>query len=201
MDSLFIIFPVAASAFVATNLDNLILLVALLARYQGNRYNVIAGYLVGAFLLGLAGFLVAELADQAPVQYLGLLGIVPITIGVAGIVQMFGADAAKQEFGVPEQRNVRSAFVATLLIQLSNGADTVVTFAALFTDSTANSNLLIIAAMLCTAMVFAIVATIAVRHSFLSQWLEKYGPKITPFILILVGFYILLNTTTDLIPN
>ncbi len=201
MSSLLIIIPVAASAFIATNLDNLVLLVSLLARYQGNRFSVIAGYLVCALLLGLAGFSVAAVADLAPVQYLGLLGIVPITIGAMGIVQMIRGVAANSETGEKQLGNVRSAFAATLLIQLSNGSDTVVTFAALFADSAAAFNLLIISTMVAMAIVFAISAMYAVRHPLLGEWIEKYGPRITPFILIFVGCYILLNTATDLLPE
>ena len=39
---LFAIIPVAAGAYIATNLDNFVLLVSLLARYSSNRANVIA---------------------------------------------------------------------------------------------------------------------------------------------------------------
>ena len=94
-----------------------------------------------------------------------------------------------------------SAFAATLVIQLSNGTDTVVTFAALFADSAAAFNLMIISTMFAMAVVFAISAMYAVRHPLLGEWIEKYGPRITPFILILVGYYILLNTATDLLPE
>ena len=152
-------------------------------------------------MLGLAGFSVAAVADLAPIQYLGLLGIVPITIGAMGIVQMIRGVAANSETGEKQLGNVRSAFAATVLIQLSNGSDTVVTFAALFADSAAAFNLLIISTMVAMAIVFAISAMYAVRHPLLGEWIEKYGPRITPFILIFVGCYILLNTATDLLPE
>jgi cadmium resistance protein CadD (predicted permease) len=196
-----IIVPLTAGAFIATNLDNLVLLVSLLARYRSNRFHVIAGYISCALILGLMGFIIAAAADLAPVQYLGLLGLVPITIGATGIIQMFnvrteGADAANDA-----SIAVRSAFTATFFVQLSNGADTVVTLGALFADSSAAANILIFLTVAAMAVVFALVATYAVQHPLLSRWIERYGPRVTPFILISVGFYILANTATDIMPN
>jgi cadmium resistance protein CadD (predicted permease) len=196
-----IIVPLTAGAFIATNLDNLVLLVSLLARYRSNRFHVIAGYLSCAFILGLMGFIIAAAADLVPVQYLGLLGLVPITIGATGIIQMYNDPADVSDAADNARIAVRSAFTATLLIQLSNGADTVVTLGALFADSSPAANILIFLTLAAMAVAFAFVAIYAVQHPLLSRWIERYGPRVTPFILILVGFYILSNTATDMLPG
>ena len=200
MDIALIIVPITAGAFIATNLDNLVLLVSLLARYRGNHFHVIAAYLSCAFVLVLMGFSVAAAADLAPVEYLGLLGLVPITIGATGIVRMFQGQAAVASGENTVIGGVRSAFVATFFIQLSNGADTVVTLGALFADSAPRSNFLIVLTLAAMAVIFVLVATYAVRHPLLNKWIERYGPWVTPFILIFVGTYILTNTATDLLP-
>jgi cadmium resistance protein CadD (predicted permease) len=201
MDIDLIIVPIAAGAFIATNMDNLVLLVSLLARYRGNRFYVITGYLSCALVLVLMGFSVAAAADLAPVEYLGLLGLVPITIGATGIVRMFKGHAAVSSGADTVIGGARSAFVATFLIQLSNGADTVVTLGALFADSASPSNDLIVLTLAAMAVIFVLVATYAVQHPLLSKWIERYGPWVTPFILIFVGTYILMNTATDLLPG
>ena len=96
---------------------------------------------------------------------------------------------------------MRTAFMATLFIQLANGADTVITFGALFTDSTRSADLLIILTLAAMAVIFALVANYAIRHPAFGDFIERYAYRVTPFILIAVGSYILLNTATDLMPG
>ena len=201
MFNAFIIVPVAAGAYIATNLDNLVLLVSLLGRYRGGKTQVIAGYFACVLLLTLMGFWLAAAADRAPVQYLGFLGIVPIALGLAGIVQLFRNSNGTAGSGDKPISSGRSAFMATLLVQLSNGTDTVVTFGALFTDSAASLNLMIIVTLGSMAAIFVMLATYATEHPRLNEWLDRNGPRITPFILIVVGAYILANTGTDVMPG
>ena len=84
-----IVVAVAAGAFMATNLDNLVLMIGLFGRYDDRRYEVLFGYLVGMLVIGAATFYVGKLAGNAPVQYLGLLGVVPVLIGLAEIMRLF----------------------------------------------------------------------------------------------------------------
>lgn len=201
MNSLLIIVPVAAGAFVATNMDNLILLVSLLARYRRNRVHVIVAYLACALTIALMGFWLAAAADLAPVKYLGLLGIVPLTLGIVGVFRLFRRNARATDVKEEPIGSMQSAFVATFVVQLSNGSDTVVTFAALFADSLPLANMLIILTLAMMAAIFVLVAILAMRHPVLSQWIEKYGSRVTPFILIIVGTFILLDTANDVMPG
>ena len=42
---------------------------------------------------------------------------------------------------------------------------------------------------------------LALRHSWTSRSLERFALRLTRFILIFVGVYVLTNTATDLMPN
>ena len=53
-------------------------------------------------------------------------------------------------------------FLATLISQLSNGADTVVVFGVLFTDSNAPADILIILTLVAMAVIFVLVGIYAV---------------------------------------
>ena len=63
MNNMIAIIPVAAAAYVATNLDNLILLVALLARYRKHTANVIAGFFASTLILVLVGMWIGKAAN------------------------------------------------------------------------------------------------------------------------------------------
>ena len=51
------------------------------------------------------------------------------------------------------------------------------------------------------AMGFAVMALYALRQPGIGRVVERYGDRVTPFILLLVGGYVLLNTGTDLMPG
>jgi len=201
MNNVIAIIPIAAGAYVATNLDNFLLLVSLLARYGKHTSSVVAGYFACMLILGFVGFWIGAAADNAPVEYLGLLGFVPILIGA---VELYRMRRGKETDTVANEVLVDGAqtvFMATLLSQLGNGADTIVVFGVIFTDSMPYADILIALTMAAMAVIFVLVGIYAVRHPALSEWIERYASRAMPFVLILVGIYILANTATDLLPG
>jgi len=201
MNNLVAIVPIAASAYVATNLDNLVMLVSLLARYRHKTPYVAAGYLVCMLALGLIGFAIGEAADSAPIEYLGLLGFVPISIGLVGIIRLFRAGDASASAARVASTTGGAVFVATFLAQMGNGADTILTFGVLFADSLPSADRLIIVTLAAMAVGFVSIAKFAVHHPELSDAVERYAHRVTPFILIGVGLYIIANTATDIVPQ
>ncbi|MGD9021929.1 MAG: hypothetical protein PVF46_09030, partial [Lysobacterales bacterium] len=88
MTELLTIIAVTATAFIGTNLDNLVLLVTMHAHYRDNPAAVSAGYIAGMLLIGALCLLVGMLGDLIPIAYLGLLGVVPITAGMLGLLRL-----------------------------------------------------------------------------------------------------------------
>jgi len=200
MTSLILIVPIAVGAFVATNLDNLALLAALLARYQHRALIVGAAYMISVLVLGLVGYGVGHTAEFAPIEYIAWLGMIPIGLGMAGVINLFrrkdeSLDAVRDE----SSGGAWAAFLATLASQLGNGVDTILTFGALFADSNPASDALIGITVAAMAVLFLAGARYAVGHPALEKSIEKYAHRITPFILIIVGVYIMADTVTDVI--
>jgi cadmium resistance protein CadD (predicted permease) len=201
MNGVIAIVPIAAGAYVATNLDNFILLVSLLGRYRNHTSNVVAGHFSFMLILVFVSFWIGKAADFAPVEYLGLLGIVPISIGAVELIRLRrgkGKVTVAKEKSVDE---VQKVFMATLVSQLGNGADTIVVFGVLFTDSMPSADILIIFTLAAMAVIFVLVGIYAVRHPALSEWIDRYAYRAMPFVLIIVGIYILANTASDLLPG
>jgi len=201
LSSSLIIIVVAAGAFVATNIDNLVLLVMFFLRYRDRRLLVAAAYLVGLSLIGLVSYLISLLASTAPVHYLGLLGLVPISIGIIGIWRLASSSVAENEAAQEDTVGAAAVFAVTLSTQLGNGADTVLTFGSLFADSVPGADQLIVLTMAVMAVLFLCVANYFVNHPALSKLMQRHAHRVTPFLLMLVGIYILANTGTDLIPD
>ncbi len=201
MNSLIAIIPIAAGAYVATNLDNFILLVSLLARYRNHTSLVVAGYFACVLILGFVGYSIGAAANILPVEYLGLLGFVPISIGAYELIQLRGGKAKVTLAEAKSVDGVQKVFLAALISQLGNGADTVVVFGVLFSDSNAPADILIILTLVAMAVIFVLVGIYAVRHPALSKWIDRYAYRAMPFVLIIVGIYILANTVTDILPD
>jgi len=88
--------------------------------------------------------------------------------------------------------------MGVFMTQLSNGADSIITFSVFLADSTDKTDYLIALTFLAMICVFAWMAYYSLTHRKLSETLDRFGRYITPFILILVGVYILTNTAGDL---
>ncbi len=201
MNSLIAIIPIAAGAYVATNLDNFVLLVSMLARYRNRTSNVVAGYFSGILILGLIGFWIGKVANIVPVEYLGLLGLVPLSIGAVELIRLRrgkGKVTVAKETSVD---GVQKVFMVTLISQVGNGADTIVVFGVLFTDSMPSADVLIILTLAAMDVIFVLAGIYSVRHPALSEWIDRYAYRATPFVLIIVGIYILANTASDLLPG
>ena len=201
MNSLIVIVPIAAGAYVATNLDNFILLVAMLARYRNHRSIVVAAYIACMLIFGFVGFLIGKASDVVPVEYLGLLGFVPVSIGAVELVNLRRGKARVTVVEEKSTDGVKEVFATTLFSQLGNGADTIVVFGVLFADSLPFADILIILTLAAMAVIFVLVGIYAVRHPALSEWIDRYAYRAMPFVLIIVGVYIVANTATDLLPG
>ncbi|WP_345811008.1 cadmium resistance transporter [Paraburkholderia sp. PREW-6R] len=82
----------AIAAYAATNIDNLFVLLAFLAdaKSPGQRRRVIAGQCAGSLTLIAASALLALMLTRLPAGYVGLLGLLPIGVGLAKAWERFG---------------------------------------------------------------------------------------------------------------
>ena len=201
MNTLLIIVPVTAAAFVATNMDNLVLLVALLSRHARQSAPVIAGYAAAMALLLGVSFALGRAAEVIPVSYLGYLGLVPLGMGIFGLIAVFRPrQDALPDSATPVGKPVAVA-IATALTQLSNGTDTLLTFSALFADSSARADILVSATFAGMTGLFCITGLYILKHESLGQRLRRASLYLAPLLLIFIGTYILADTMTDKAPS
>lgn len=201
MSEILIIIAVASGAFIGTNLDNLLLLMAMYSRYEQNAVMVTAGYVAGMLLIGAISLLIGEAGELLPLAYLGFLGAIPISMGLFSLWKLFGKVEIEDVSSVIDAHSGMAVFVTLIATQLSNSADSIVTFSALFADSTDAADYLIAPTFLAMTLVFSGVAYYSLKHHRLGHLVNRYGKYVTPFILILVGWYIFSNTGSDLVPG
>ena len=195
------IVPVTLVAFLATNLDNFTLLVALLAQHRSNRLTVLLAYVATMLIaIGLAYF-AGRTADFLPVEYLGFLGVIPLTLGIVGLAKLAMRPPGDSQHMASNVTANRAVFVTALLTQLGNCADTIVTFGALFADSNPSSDVLIVSTAVLLALLFAVASVYTLGQPVVARLADRHAHRVTPLLLIAIGFYILLNTATDVLPE
>jgi cadmium resistance protein CadD (predicted permease) len=198
MESVSAIFGVAAISFAATNLDGLLVLVAVLAR-PGQRFPAVVGGAVLAasallLLCALAG-LAVQLASTAWIDYLGLL---PIGYGLLLLDRLGRMDDPADEVFVGGGPSMTAPAIGMLL--LAGGADSVSVLVPLFAETKTVLKPVIAIEVLAISVVGCWLARGIVAHERVGRAIARMGPRLVPFVLIAVGIYILMDTGNDLTP-
>ncbi len=78
----------AVSAFISTNLDDIFLLAAFFANPEFKAKDVLLGQYLGFIILLIVSSLTYFLQFIVPSQWISLLGVIPIMIGVRGLINL-----------------------------------------------------------------------------------------------------------------
>jgi cadmium resistance protein CadD (predicted permease) len=181
-------------SFVATNIDNLALLVGWLVGKQVAVSRIFAGYMTGMFILLSLSIIISFVSFVLPLSYLGFFGIIPVLLG---FIMLLGLIRGGEESD--HQPGVKGALVAIALTQVANGVDTVLVFAPLLVDSRTEIDYTIAATFLVVAVLWFWFAQLLCYHASRLEVITKIGRWIAPVVMIAVGLYILDNTATDMI--
>lgn len=177
-------------AYAATNIDNL-LIMASLGAGRASRRDVVAGFVIAsAAVLAVASS--AMFIDRVvPPGVLGYLGFVPISIGVYLLLFTRAQDSTADE------RATAWPGIAGLL--LANSGDTVFAVGPLFAESGSEARLgLALGFALIAGVWLLLILTVSERVAR-SAVLGRLGHRMAPWMMILVGLYILSDSATDVV--
>lgn len=194
--TLFEMIPTAVALFVATNIDDIVLLAVLFANLRLSRRAIVAGQLAGIALLTLASAAVAWAALALPVGALRALGLVPLAMGLVGFVQLWrGADDDDELAGLDGTRSNAAEIsqgLGVTLLTVANGADNVAVYVPVFAQHLAFVPLAGATFMLLTGA-FCWLGHRCVLQPLLGHALRRYGHIALPAVLVAAGLAILLN--------
>jgi len=187
---------VTIATFAGTTLDNLLMLVVL--RLAGvPRRDLTAGFLLGSTVtlaLCAAG---TGLASVLPMHRIGLLGLVPLTLGVVGLVAAFSRRAP-----APEPAGRGSSGVAGIAsTQVASSFDTLAAFLPLFADTIRPQGIVIALGFALMTLAWLAVSGWLASSQGAAAMIRPFERFVRPAVLVLVGLYILANTSTDVEPD
>jgi cadmium resistance protein CadD (predicted permease) len=198
---------VAIGAFVSTNMDAFLLLVANVARAPRSKRAVAGGFLLATALVLAVAWALAGASAVVPPARIGLIGLVPLGMGLKqgfDLLRRRARAGSKQESAAstsgrpaPTQAAVRLG--EALVLHLSLSADNLAVYSALLTDTLPHLRPLIVATTLALTVAWTALARLAIRVPGLSPVLLRYGQGMMVALLITVGAYILTDTETDVL--
>jgi cadmium resistance transport/sequestration family protein len=200
---------VGAGSFVATNLDDIVVLTIFFSQVSPmfrRRHIVFGQYLGFAVLLvaSLPGYFGGLVISKA---WIGLLGLLPIWIGLS---QLLNSDDEPQVQAVPNkltlgQKTSRMSFLTSLLspqayqvaaVTVANGGDNVGIYIPLFASSSLPRLAVMVCVFLSLVGVWCFIAERLTRQRAIAALLKRYGHRAIPFVLIGLGLYILADSGT-----
>ena len=175
----------AALSFVATNLDDIVILMLLFSAVRNAR-NVTAGQFLGVGILTAASMLGAVGLGLLPTAYLRWLGLVPFLLGLRSWLRRNNADAEENQVGAG-----KGSIFSVALLTVANGGDNIGVWLPLFAGYSAPQR---VAAVAVFAVMTGLWCFLGRRLSTLpgvAGFLERYGSVLVPWVLMLLGLYIL----------
>ncbi|HLP89447.1 MAG TPA: cadmium resistance transporter [Nostocaceae cyanobacterium] len=211
MNSLITAFTESIIAFIATNIDDIIILLLLFSQVDNNfrRRHIFIGQYLGfaaIIILSLPGFFGGLIIQQ---ELIGLLGLLPIMIGVKQLLTRKVDNTEVQTVNTnlleSSQPNSRFSFLLSILhpntykvtaVTFANGGDNISIYIPLFAGQNWNSLGIILAVFLSMVGVWCGIAYLLSRQAAIAYILSRYGKVVVPFVLISLGLFIMYERGT-----
>ena len=189
------------TAFSATNIDDFVILLLFFAQVNAsfNRRHIIIGQYVGfsaLILASLPGFFGGSLL---PRNYIGLLGLIPITIGLSGLLNQQEDTSMEVEAEIELNRDAIASFLSpqtysVAAITLANGGDNIGVYVPLFASRDLATLVVILGVFLLLVGVWCYAAYKLTNQMAIASVWTRYGNTLVPFVLIGLGAFIILES-------
>lgn len=207
-------------AFLATNIDDFLLLVLLFSQAKYRKRHIIIGQYLGfviIIVLSLPGFLFKWIV---PLQLIGFLGLVPFTLGIKDGIQELKKLLQKQNLTdeilylqpYTSQSFVRTFFgsfirmlfgsllnpqvYSVVALTVGNGSDNIATYTPLFASGNLLQMGVLIGVFLLLVGLWCYIAHTLISFPAIACITKRFGYLVLPFIFIGLGIVIMIKAGT-----
>lgn len=185
----------AVVVFAGTNVDDLLVLTVLFlsSRASGrpSALKIWVGQYSGIGILIAGSFVLALGLAVVPDRWVGLLGLIPLGLGVRGLV--IAIRTRGREDGQPRLR-VATGVLSVIGVTVANGADNLTVYTALFrTIDPAESLVTVLVFLVCVA-VWCLAGSVLGAHRAVVGVIQRFGHWIVPVVFIVIGAVIVVRS-------
>jgi cadmium resistance protein CadD (predicted permease) len=182
----------AAVAFVGTNMDDFVVLLLLVlgtARDETAWHQIVIGQYIGFCVLLAAGLGGAALFGLIGTQWIALLGILPIALGLNGFRR-----AVQNTTDTPNAHRFNGGVLKVAVVTVANGGDNISVYIPLFRELSAGSKVTASGAMLIMLGLWCAAALTVGHHARLIPGIVRIGRWLTPSVYVAIGVLVILRS-------
>ena len=197
-------------SFVSTNIDDIFVLIMFFSQINNvmKRRHIVIGQYLGIGALTIISIIGALGVSVIPQEYVGLLGLVPIYLGIDAYFDYkkeSNEDIDQFEEIINTQENHIVVFVKQFInpnvltvfsVTFANGGDNIGIYIPLFTRMSLVDILVIVIIFMILTAVWCFIGLKLAQHQFIQINIEKYKHIFVPIIFIGLGIFILIERGT-----
>ncbi|AIF56851.1 MULTISPECIES: cadmium resistance transporter [Bacillus cereus group] len=193
-------------AFATTNIDDIFILLVLFSQVRTEvlrkedravrekamrkKLYIAIGQYVGFSMIIFLSIVGSLSSFFIPVSWIGVLGFVPIYMGVKGLFSLRSNKSNK----VIDKAS--SSLFKVAAITLANGADNISIYIPMFTSQSLEANIVTLIIFFCMIAIWCSISYTLLRAPILAKVLERNCHIIVPIVLIGLGMFILFRSNT-----
>lgn len=186
---------VASGLFTATNIDDIVVLTVLfLASTRGALpgWKVIIGQYLGFIVLVAISVVAALGLTIVPDEWVGFLGLIPLGIGVYGLIRYLHRRSNGDD---DEEGSIRAGgLLGVAGITIANGADNISLYTPVFRTQPVPDTMVTIVVFLLLVAVWCLVARAIGTNRRVTEALERIEHWLVPAVFVGLGLYILVDS-------
>ena len=186
---------IGVAAFVATNIDDIFVLMIFFSSLAYSIRQIVLGQYIGIGLLIAISGIGSLIAFVVPTYVIGLMGIVPIAIGIKHLVEVRRKDNPSRQVVQDKMNKSYLFFLSVAAVTFSNGGDNIGVYIPLFSKYNTISEIFALTTVfIAMTAVWCIAAYYFVNHPLIASRIRHTGNIILPFVLIGLGIYVLTDS-------
>lgn len=200
------------TAFAATNIDDIVVLMVFFSSSNFQAQNIVIGQYLGIGSLIAISALGSLIALVVPSYIIGLMGLLPIAIGIKELLEIWRNNNNNNNSKREEEEEISKeklltgdkggylhhrylSFLAVAAVTISNGGDNIGIYTPLFATYNSSSEVItLVAVFMAMTAVWCAIGYYLVRHPLLERRMRRFGRVVLPFVLIGLGVYILMDS-------
>jgi cadmium resistance protein CadD (predicted permease) len=184
---------IGATAFVATNIDDLLILIAFFANSRFPLPQIVLGQYAGMGALLAISIVGSLIALIVPNNLIGLIGIFPIAIGIKELLELLKNGDNEESAKQPSRSRLTAylPFLTVAAVTFSGGEEIGIYTSVFATNNEVSEIIIIVLVVMVLTGVWCAVAYHLVNRPLIASSIKRIGTVALPFVLIGLGIYIL----------